>query len=227
MRVIFPNKTSPSSSRFTKVLGFIPTAIFVSSVFFPVLNFILPKFGLQAPHEYLGLSVNGIGKGYYWQLISFSFLFSADLTITQQFLIKITLVYIVLNSMVRLFIQKLGNIRFVLFWLGQSLIIGVLSLILMRYQQNDTIIYGCIPILAGFTTVGIFLDPDKKVGLPIFPIYFSVKWVALLVLGFVFVVFISQNQWITILNSFLSIILAVLYCKYERLRNPFSSDLSL
>ncbi|MEG0036837.1 MAG: hypothetical protein RSB82_03585 [Victivallaceae bacterium] len=225
MRIIFPNRTS-ANPLVTKILKQIPLGVFVFSILSPIMNFVFARFGWHFLSYRFGLSLEGIASKHYWQFFTYSFVNSTSSVFSQGLLIKATLMYFVQQTMLNLFIKKIGNIKFILFWFMQILSVALFSLFLMYSKSLGNTVYGILPFSIGLTTVGIFLDPQKKIGLPPLPIYFSVKWIALIIVGFVFSVLISQNQLITVFNSIISIGVAVLFCRMERIPNPYISELS-
>lgn len=229
MRIIFPDNRnqSPFIESFVKK---IPLFILISSCLAPFFSFFLLYFGKAGILERFALSVYGFQKHEFWQLITYP-LISADslcvtatcTEITQRFLAKNILIFVFFRQATNLVVRKLGALSLLLFFLGQILIGGAATLLLMWLMDSSAFFFGPESLACATMLIWVFLDPEKRFSISVFPITVARKWGFIALLGFYFCILLITGSFATLFCSFISLGLATLFCYKKRIPNPYKN----
>ena len=229
MRVIFPDKytKTPFLGRALKRL---PLLVLATSCSAPFIAFFLQYFfQMQGPIEWLALSVKGISQHHFWQWVTYP-LVTADtlnlnnsqsLEITQRLLMRNTLDFILFYKATDAIIRKIGMSRFVFLLTTQVGVVGMSIWAFLWLIGSSQAFFGPESLICALLIVRVFLDPEKRLTLPFFPISLSRKWSLVLLLHFYFLILILSGAYAALLGSVLSMALAVFFCYQENLPNPY------
>ncbi|WP_201456262.1 hypothetical protein [Chlamydia sp. 17-3921] len=233
MRIIFPDKRNQPLF-LCRILKQFPLFIFISSCVSPILSYTLHKL-LGAPKilEILALSSQGIRKCYLWQFVTYPFLTADSLCIykeqcfevTQRFLIRNTLDFILFYKAADQLIRKLGAWNFLKIISVQILCTGVVIWGFMLLFGNTQAFFGPESLICTVLLIRVFLDPEKRLGFGSTILTLSRKWGFLLLLGFYFCILIFSGSYLIFFGSIFSLALALLFCKKEKIPNPYTSSL--
>ncbi|AAD19140.1 hypothetical protein CpB1041 [Chlamydia pneumoniae TW-183] len=233
MRVIFPDKHN-NFPNLSKLLKKLPSVILVTSCIAPFFSYIINKFfGIPGLLEILALSVKGIQKHHFWQFLTYPLITADSLSlnkdqsfeITQRLLLRNVLDFFLFYKAIQHLIRKLGAFSVLVVISGQALIIGAVLWGFMALIHSSQSFFGPESIICGVLTVQIFLDPEKRFTIGPTPLSVSIKWGFLFVLGFYCCILIFSGAFLLLLASMLAIVLAILFCKKEKIPNPYTTSL--
>lgn len=229
MRVIFPDKYKQTPF-LGKALKQLPLLVLVTSCSAPFIAFFLQYFfQVRGPIEWLALSVKGIHQHYFWQWLTYP-LVTADtlklgdlrsLEITQRLLMRNVLDFILFYKATDVIIQKLGTGTFVFLLTTQVSIAGISIWAFLWLIGSTQAFFGPESLICALLIVRVFLDPEKRLTLPLFPISLSRKWSFVLLLHFYFLILILSGAYAILLGSVLSMTLAICFCYKENIPNPY------
>lgn len=230
MRIIFPDNRNrnPSFERFVQK---IPLLIFITSCLAPIVAFLFHYFWSLEILGTLALSVEGIRQHKVWQLITYPLINADSLClsvpactdITQRFLIKNVLIFVFFRQATNFVIRKLGALSLLLFFLSQTLICGLATLLLLWLIDSPTPFFGPESLACATVLIWVFLDPEKRLCLPLFPITIARKWGFAMLLGFYFFILLITGSFTVLFSSLLSLGWAMLFCAQKRIPNPYKN----
>ncbi|MBQ8498507.1 hypothetical protein [Chlamydia sp.] len=229
MRVIFPDKYKHTPF-LGRALQQLPLLVLATSCSAPFISFFLQKFfQMRGPVEWLALSVEGINQHYFWQWLTYP-LVTADtlklgdvgsLEITQRLLMRNTLDFILFYKATDTIIRKLGAGRFVFLLTAEVGVIGLTVWAFLWLIDSPQAFFGPESLICALLVVRVFLDPEKRLTLPLFPISLSRKWSFVLLLNFYFLILIIVGAYAALIGSVLSMALSILFCHKENIPNPY------
>ncbi|WP_100934138.1 hypothetical protein [Candidatus Chlamydia corallus] len=233
MRVIFPDKHNKLPN-LSKLLKKLPSVILVTSCIAPFLSYIINKiFGISGLLEALALSVKGIQKHHFWQFFTYPLVTADSLClhkdqsfeITQRLLLRNVLDFFLFYKAIHHVIRKLGAFSVLVLISGEVLITGAVLWGFMALIHSSHAFFGPESLICGVLTVQIFLDPEKRFTIGATPLSVSRKWGFVFILGFYCCILIFSGAFFLFLGSMLAIMLSILFCKKEKIPNPYITSL--
>lgn len=226
MRIIFPNKQK--SSFFHKFIALFPGITFFCSSISPVLSFILARsLRFPGPQFFLGLSLYGIKQSYFWQFFTYPLISSSTTIFSTSFLIKNALITLILRYALKTITIHLGSKKTFIFLFSNIFITGMFSWLCMLLTKNLSIFYSPIFLIIALLNIYIALIPNQviRVRLPVPPI--KIKWIYLIVLGFIFLYYSSHRNFINLGAGLISFLTSTIFCLFLNISDPFLKDLDL
>ncbi|EPP37591.1 hypothetical protein BOKEGFJH_00519 [Chlamydia avium] len=229
MRVIFPDKQD-KNPLLTRVLKQLPSFILITSCVSPFVSYVLKKiFGIPSILETLALSTEGIRQHKFWQLITYPLITSDSLRIyndrcmeiTQRLLIRNVLCFIFLYKATQHIIRKLGSTTFLFLLVGQTLLTGITTWILLKLFHSSHALFGPECLISFLLLIWVFLDPEKRLALPTLPVTLSRKWAFVVLSIFYFFILILSGAFPLFFGSIFSMFLGILFCFKEKIPNPY------
>ncbi|SPN74108.1 hypothetical protein C10C_0975 [Chlamydia serpentis] len=233
MRVIFPDKHSKFPA-LSKILKKLPSIVLLTSCIAPFLSYIINKiFGGPNLLEILALSIKGIQKHYFWQFFTYPLITADSLSldknqsfeITQRLLLRNIIDFLAFYKGIHHVIRKLGALSVLILISSQILIIGAILWSFMVLIHSSQSFFGPESLICGILIVQIFLDPEKRFTIGPTPLSVSRKWGFVFILGFYYCILIFSGAFLLLIASMLSILLGMLFCKKEKIPNPYITSL--
>ena len=178
-------------------------------------------FGIPGPQLWFSLSLWGLKKYYFWQVLTYFFVapVSGGLSLSLVFYIVFNMYFMwIVGSSV---IERRGAGHFLLLYLGGGVLSGIVASIVIFTTGNIMPIAGANAALYALLTAWMMLLPEVQV-LLFFTIPVKVKWLIVGVLGVHLLVDLSHGSFLTFLLYLTSISFGYLYalCAW-RIHSPF------
>lgn len=232
MRVIFPDKNE-NPGMLSRLVKKIPLFILFLTCLSPLISFVMRKiFKMPGILELCALSLRGINLQRYWQFFTYPFVASETLSlgkkasfeITQRFLIRNIVVYLLFSQALDFCVKKFGTLKCLFLMLIQILFTGTFVWALMRFFLSSEAFLGPECLLYTFGTIQTFVDPKKHVQIPIIPIAIPRKWFYMVLSILINIVLLIIRAYTVLAAIIFSTFISIIFCYIEKIPNPFKME---
>lgn len=228
MRIIFPDRDD--SPRLGYWLRRLPALVLMTSCSAPLISYIIKKlFALPSLIEFFSLSTAGVQSHQFWQFFTYPLITSDSLTInqwesleiTQRLLIRNTIDFVFFRQATDHLVRKLGARNFLILLVVQVLVTGLVVCGLLWSLRSSQSLLGPESLLCSLLLVWVFLDPERRLSIPVVPLTIARKWGFLFLMAFYFLILAATGAFALFLGSVVSVIISILFCKKEHIPNPY------
>lgn len=186
-------------------------------------NHLFPYFfGVTSPQELLHLSAGGIHQYYYWEFVSYLFVFPLVHGISFSLLISLAfnsyLLWVIGSSL----IEKRGLAHFFILYFLSGIISGFAIFGIQNAMHSEISYAGNTTALYASLFAWLMLHPQAQLML-FLTIPIKAKWLILIIIGANFLIDISIGDWLSIVAYTSAILFSYLYCLLVwNIPSPFS-----
>lgn len=221
MTPFYSTKNTPLALKY--FIGFI---LLLSLLSPPLTFFFHHSLALPGPSDWFSLSRWGIREGWLWQPLTYAFIHSAGSTLSLSFAFFLFFQMLLLWVAGSDLISRFGTRAFFFFYLGGSLLVGIVAALALFFFPTSAILYGSGPPVYALLMVWAMLHPDLELFFFLI-IRMKAKWVVALLLGLSLLSFLASGEWLSLLANGTGLLWGfVIGRRVWKLQNPYPLNLA-
>lgn len=170
----------------------------------------LEIFKIPSIDHWFSLSWYGLNNYQIWRLFTYFLIEPSGSTgITLFFLIALAFDLYIIWVIGSDLIEQVGQSPFLTLFITSGVVAGIAGLLAMKLIGYQTILIGPAPVLLALFTVWTMFHPDREIWILLL-FQLKTKWLLAFILGAIFLINLSQLDWVNLIFYFTAV--GVAYC---------------
>ncbi len=190
-----------STPRVVKTLIWLTVAI---SVLSPPLSFFLMRYyQMSGPDLWLPLSLSGIEAGWFWQMVSYLFINSTQLSLSLGLIVNLFFQVVILWFVGSEITRRYGAPAFAVLYLASGLVAGMGAALYIYLASSPAILFGSTPAI--FALLMAWALNFSSIRLAFFTAPMPGKKIAFIIFAISIVIHLARLEWANIIAELLAI----------------------